>query len=628
MEKEMSKEEVMLEVETLGSRLEFCQGAELQATLEELDALAMTYPGPVGSVIPGLMGILKDAETPEATQQAVEVVSRLCTTGDDRRKNGGLVLESVDMASSFLDLIESETCETYTAVVILELLASLCTLSPTLRTALLQAPAGLSRFMETLSDGRDEVRNASIALWRRLCQGRGQDVDECRVCCAFHDGFPKIFAALKSDGIQRDAARLAANVLRGPPVVATCLADAAPDNGLRPFAALLEALPEARTSYLESLESSAAADSGQEEEEDDDDDPPTTTTTTTKGASSNAKKVQQRRLADAARTALCAMDVLRAFLLDFDDDDDESPVKAQRMAAVWDAQSTRAALINVALLASDDSLVSAEDVDRFTTTDESEDDVDPRVALEAVSARAYEVLALAMTETSAIEAVQDPTLFGSALATVATLMTPKSKAAARFAGAALQFDAAASVAVMHAVAPPPPIDDGLEPPKPAIQNFADALVAAEKPPGHALSLLRQLLGTSTAVRELALKLTVTVQDDSRPLFSLIVEQTFDSEDRTAGLAIFVVWLQDVPSSAHLLFQDPAVAAGLATIAKADSKRRLRGLAAVVLALCLDHFDDVDRSGWTKDAVQALIDKRVGPGPFAYVPFHFVFLVDR
>ena len=646
----------MLDAETLAQRLEFCQGSELLSTLEELDALAVKWPSVVGPVaVPALMNLLKDANTAgaEATQQAVEVVSRLATgssrmSGGQEKatlENGELLAtsdESATYAARFVDLMESEACETYTTVVVLELLASLCAVDEfagPLRKSLLGAPAGGARLMETVSDAREEVRNASVALWRRLCDGVGLDSDEFRVCCAFNDGFAKIFRVLDegSPRVQRDCFRLLANVLRGPPVVATMLAEVSQDHGLRPFAPILRELTEARLAHEDAQR--ASENIADDDDEGDDEN------------ISERKQSQQqhhRRVLEAAKTAACVMEALRAFLLASESSSHDEgsttqqlteQVKEARRAALWAAESTRSALVDVALALSDDDKEDPEDDDSSAPRvllQESDvfgladDDYEATaiVAVEAASVRAYEILALSVTEAASVDLVQNASVFGKALRSACGPDSIKARAAAKFAKATFRFESAAALAVMHAVAPPPPMDEDEIAAEPAVQQFTDALFKNEKAtrrrPG--LEVFRCLLASSAAVRELGLKLTVTLKDDEpRTLLSLLVERTCffspseeeeEDKDDLSGLAILVVWLQDAAAAAHALFQDPYVAAGLAKAAKAKKSKQRRGLACVVLALCLDHFDDVDRHGWTKETLQTLVDKRIGTGPFA------------
>ena len=115
------------DAETLAERLAWARGGELVSTLEELEALAAAYPGPTGDAALGaLVDVLAGHEEhePEAVQQAAEVVARLVDgRSADGRRNGAGFLKEPRHVVVLLDVLE--TSDAYTAVVVLELVASL-----------------------------------------------------------------------------------------------------------------------------------------------------------------------------------------------------------------------------------------------------------------------------------------------------------------------------------------------------------------------------------------------------------------------------------------------------------------------------------------------------------------------
>ena len=137
---------------------------------------------------------------PEAVQQAAEVVARLVDgRSADGRKNGAGFLKEPRHIVVLLDVLE--TSDAYTAVVVLELVASLHgSHGEALVGALLGAPAGGARLLETLGDAREPVRNASTALLERLTRpgdAPSGPADELRTCCAFSEVFPRLWARLE-----------------------------------------------------------------------------------------------------------------------------------------------------------------------------------------------------------------------------------------------------------------------------------------------------------------------------------------------------------------------------------------------------------------------------------------------
>lgn len=638
--------EILLEMETLAQRLEYCTGSELLSTLEELEAHAASRPDLGTAVIPALFGLMSDPSSAgaEATQQAVEVVSRLASpkvASEKARRaaeaaNGSAVAGSARNVVILLDLLESEVCETYTVVVVLELLATLAASNgEALRAAVLEAPAGAGRLVETLSDGRDEVRNAGVQLWERLTRpeagsahGEVSTADELRTVCAFNDGFAKIARAIESDeGAGRDAARLAANVLSGPPVAATLFVQA--PGPLRALCGMLALPPAAEYD-------GAGADDDEFQEPDETTEP-------------RAARPRRRRaaLAEALANAAAAITALWRLVA--------RGAGAQAPATVWRDVPARSALLALGL---DDDLL--EELPWLDDGKEEPADVtldtfwmalasdEPRrlgALRRATRAAALEVLRLCVADDEAHAIAMCEVTFPSrrgrtnhalrSTLALATSSSPAAAAARALALAAWAPEAAAVVAVMHAVAPPPPMGED-EVSQPALEILVEAIESPS--PVLALGLLRRLLARSPSVRELALKISGSSPSDGQgqtkeSLLVTVVRRLLATEDIAAlthGLAVVCAWLRDNGAAAHALLRDPEHADGLAKIARSQGPTdRAKGLAALALGLCLENFGDEERAGWTQATVAALVQRRVGLGAFACVfRRHSSFVVAR
>ena len=471
------------DAETLAERLAWARGGELVSTLEELEALAAAYPGPTGDAALGaLVDVLAGHEEhePEAVQQAAEVVARLVDgRSADGRRNGAGFLKEPRHVVVLLDVLE--TSDAYTAVVVLELIASLHgSHGEALVGALLGAPAGGARLLETLGDAREPVRNASTALLERLTRpgdAPSGPADELRTCCAFSEVFPRLWARLEEapgGAAGRDCLRLAANVLAGPAVCLALFGDAAPAGGLG-------ALPR----YLEILA--------------DDDE-----------------------AAEARKTALAALDVARRYVGAPGSD------RPARQSGAWAFEDLRLSLVALAFTddaggavaldgdaAYDDGLVVDPSSDAWWSAATAEDAAARR---DDVRAGALDVLArllddheangLAMCEARVpTDGARSPLApkFVLEVATRPRLFGPAAAAARDVARVMWATEGAAIVAVMHAVAPPPSDDGDAEAPD---ESAVGALAAALRSPDRsatALSLFRGLLGKNVSVRELALR---------------------------------------------------------------------------------------------------------------------------
>lgn len=647
-------DQMALEVETLAQRLEFCSGSELLSTLEELESMAASRPDLATVSLPALFKLVNDpsAAGAEATQQAVEVVSRLVSPKVDsspelaeraRLANGEAVVSVPGHVVVLIDLLESDVCETYTVVVVLELLTSLsATRGEELRRAVLAAPAGSARLLETLSDRRDEVRNAGLQLWEHLTRpsaGEFDDLanglstgDELRTNFAFNDGFAKVFAAIEEDDgrVAREAARLAANVLAGPPVAATMLQQ----HNVEPFARLLSRLPRRYADEEEDEET-------QESEEPDE---PRLKSTTVK---------RHALVADALADAAAGLVALWRLVAN---DRGGVSSRSQAQATIWKSSSLRSALLSIALESDlDPEKVLFEVADSDNTLVDSPEwwvafamNDDRRRGLgasrRAVRAAALEVLRLCLVENEAhaldmCEAtfVSRPARVVHALHATLELATfDDSKAglaACSLAETTWAPEGAAIVVVMHAVAPPPPIDDDSEVLKPALEVVVAAIDADGPIAVRALGLLRRLLARSPSVRELALKIPALKststnddadEDDAVFLLGAVIRRLFRAETVekddsvvTHALAVVCAWLRDNGAAAHALLRDPDHADGVAAIARGSKQnKRAKGLASLALGLCLEHFGDEERAGWTKATVSALVERRVGLGAFA------------
>lgn len=596
--------EIALDVETLSQRLEFCSGGELLSTLEELEAIAAAQPDAAMAATPALFALLSDPATAgaEATQQAVEVVSRLSKA----RAAAALVAEPSHI-QVLLDLLESEAAETYTIVVALELLAALSERGAGLGAAVLAAPAGAARLLDTLSDARDEVRNASVQLWERLTrpEDAGEEADELRTCCAFNDGFAKIFAAMDKDAsVARDAARLAANVLAGPAVAADMLAQSEP--ALAPLGKLL-ALPAPPDDDEE--------DEATEKVENEDDDAPR-----------RRVRLRQQRAASLAEALDKAAAGLLALWRLLARTRGDARAKKDRQATVWSSDAVLPGLLSLAL----DSLTEDEDApaqvhlqsDQWWTRD-----LAGHSTRGAVRCAALEVLRLCVVDNQAHAIAMCEAAFGDyavkrralriALELAARGSVSVGLAARGLVEATWAPEGAAIVVVMHAVAPPPS-DDDVEAAA-ALDAVSSAVIDDDETVSRrGLSLLRSLLARSPSVRELALKIP-SFKDRDDDLFGDVVRRIFGDKTvattSTQALAVLCAWLEDNGAAAHAILRDPDNADGLAMIARSSGDKRIKGLASLALGLCLENFGDEERAGWTRPAVQSLVDRRVGLGTF-------------
>lgn len=601
--------QLALDVETLSQRLEFCSGGELLSTLEELEAIAAAQPDAAMASAPALFALLSDPATAgaEATQQAVEVVSRL-----SKAQAAAALVAEPSHIQVLLDLLESEAAETYTIVVALELLAALSEREPVgLGSAVLAAPAGAARLLDTLSDARDEVRNASVQLWERLTrpEDAGEETaDELRTCCAFNDGFAKIFAAMDKDAsVARDAARLAANVLAGPAVAADMLAQSEP--ALVPLGKLL-ALPAPPDDDEE--------DEATEKVENEDDEAPR-----------RRVRLRQQRaalLAEALDKAAASLLALWRLLARTRGD---ARAKKGRQSTVWSSDAVLPGLLSLAL----DSLTEDEDApaqihlqsDKWWTRD-----LAGHSTRGAVRCAALEVLRLCVVDNQAHAIAMCEAAFGDyavkrralrvALELAARGSASVGLAARGLVEATWAPEGAAIVVVMHAVAPPPS-DDDVEAAA-ALDAVSSAVIDDDEAVSRrGLSLLRSLLARSPSVRELALKVP-SFKDRDDDLFGDVVRRLFGdttaAATTTQALAVLCAWLEDNGAAAHAILRDPDNADGLAMIARASGDKRIKGLASLALGLCLENFGDEERAGWTRPAVQSLVDRRVGLGTFTQV----------
>ena len=206
--------------------------------------------------------------------------------------------------------------------------------------------------------------------------------------------------------------------------------------------------------------------------------------------------------------------------------------------------------------------------------------------------------------------------------------------ARRVARALWPSEGCAIVLVMHAVAPPPPglddddDDDDVDPPAAAftaLVTAVTAVVATHESQSAALELLRELLQRSASVRELALRLRCG-QDET--LLASVVRvgvrqpwaQSGPMPVAAEALAVLCAWLAQCPAACRAALADPDDAACLVALARGEvpvAPAVAKGLSCLALGLALAHFGAGEsESGWSREAVQDLVEKRVGRGAFA------------
>lgn len=663
-----SGEKEQMEMETLAQRLEFCSGSELLATLEELEAMAASRPDLGQVVLPALFALMNEPSRAgaEATQQAVEVVSRLVSPSVSLGELGLAAAEAnitafvsdKQHAVILLDLLESDACETYTLVVALELLTAVSAKrAEGLRAAVLAAPAGAARLVETLSDRRDEVRNSGVQLWERLTRptdvqedsGGLSTADELRTVFAFNDGFAKLLFVLESANhdeeqrVMRDAAKLVANVLAGPPLVATMFQQSA-DKSLRALERLLR-LPDP------ALYDDTETDEEQEGEE------------TQEPRPRPLFRRRRAALAEALANAAASLTVLWRLVTN-----ERGGVAARQQAqsTLWNSDPIRLALLTLGLdedldaerLLLDDSGGGGGDKPLIQARENASqaawwaqfacsEDFGPKsgklgALRQAVRVAALEIITQCLIDNESntldmCEATFQPRRPGPRVPALrAALMHATRKittnsdsvtadAARRLAETTWAPESAATIVVMHAVTPPPALDDEIV--KPALEVLVEAIASEESTSKIvALGLLRRLLGRSPRVRELALNIPGRPMDDDddsprllATVFALLFRANRDRNQPVTvhALASVCCWLRDNSAAAHALLRDPNRADGLANIARSAKSKRAKGLAALALGLCLENFGDEERAGWTKEAVSALVGHRVGLGAFAF-----------
>ena len=616
------------EVDTLAERLAWARGGELVSTLEELEALAAAFPGATGAAaLPALMRVLGESEEngPEAAQQAVEVVARLL--GD--AANGALFLREVSNVVTLLDVLE--TCEAYTAVVILDLFAALHDgHGDGLASAVLAAPAGGARLLETLSDARGPVRNASCGVLEKLTRPQALSAsvaaDELRNCCAFSDVFAKLWLRLEEDddraepAVARDCLRLVRNVITGPAMTLTLFADGAATSGLAK-------LPR----YLEVPVSEAALRASGDE-----------------GDAPSLTPEEDKAGLDARKTALCALAVAARFA-----GADGGGDREDRQRASWTFEDLTLSLATLALTDDAGRVVDVDvtESDKATTpsivgsaawwldvTEERHDATRADVRAGALSVLAavlegHEANSLAMCEARVPTDGRSPLVprYVLEVATRPRRFGPAAAAATVLAKVMWATERAAIVAVMHAVAPPPSDDgDAEEVDESALGALGAALRSGDASrTGPALSLLRGLLGKHVTVRELALR--VPGKEDGGDLFGECVRDHVMRGD-AEGLALLGAWLDGCAAAGRKFLGDPDAVEAVAGLARPPKDQnadaaRTAGLACLALGLCLDQLGDDQANGWTKATLLELVKRRVGLGAFSRerrVPFFFCF----